>query len=149
DCSRARTRFACASAPFFVEIDPSMTFRLPPRTAALAVLGAALTAGFAAPALGAPPFPPPTPHALSGGDLKGTSVDALGRVRAGFTLGTIALGEASAVWSALPLPDGTVLLGTGNQGRVLRIANGQASVYAETEQMAVTSLVTGFGHATF
>src|SRR3954470_15782085 len=61
---------------------------------------------------------------LSGGDLKGTTVDSLGNVRAGFSLGALPLGEANAIWSALPQPDGSVLLGTGNTGRIFRVNNG-------------------------
>ena len=86
---------------------------------------------------------------LSGGDLAGTSVDSLGRVRAGLALGHVALSEASAVWSALVLPSGDVLLGTGNGGKVLAVSGGQARVLADTGQLAVTSLVMGFGGATF
>src|SRR5215510_2642899 len=57
---------------------------------------------------------------LSGGDLKGTTVDSLGRVRAGFDLGSLALGEATSIWSALVEPGGAVLLGTGNTGKIFR-----------------------------
>lgn len=81
---------------------------------------------------------------LSGGDLEGTSIDSRGRVRAGFRLGTLALGDANAVWSALPMPDGSVLLGTGNGGKVLRVAGGQATTIADTGQIAVTSLASAW-----
>jgi hypothetical protein len=86
---------------------------------------------------------------LSGGDLKGTTVDSLGRVRAGFELGALPLGEATSIWSALVLPDGGVLVGTGNTGKVLRVNNGQVAPLAETGQLAVTSLVTAFNKGVF
>jgi hypothetical protein len=86
---------------------------------------------------------------LSGGDLKGTTVDSLGRVRAGFDLGALPLGEATSIWSALVEPDGSVLVGTGNTGKILRINNGQVAPFAETGQLAVTSLVTGFNKGVF
>jgi len=86
---------------------------------------------------------------LSGGDLKGTTVDSLGRVRAGFELGALPLGEATSIWSALVQPDGSVLVGTGNTGKILRVNNGQVTPFTETGQMAVTSLVTGFNKAVF
>jgi hypothetical protein len=86
---------------------------------------------------------------LSGGDLKGTTVDSLGRVRAGFDLGALPLGEATSIWSALVQPDGSVLVGTGNTGKILRINNGQVTPFAETGQLAVTSLVTGFNKGVF
>ena len=86
---------------------------------------------------------------LSGGDLKGTTVDSLGRVRAGFDLGALPLGEATSIWSALVQGDGSVLLGTGNTGKILRVNNGQVAPFAETAQLAVTSLVTGFNKNVF
>jgi hypothetical protein len=86
---------------------------------------------------------------LSGGDLKGTTVDSLGRVRAGFELGALPFGEATSIWSALVMPDGAVLVGTGNTGKILRVANGQVGPLAETGQLAVTSLVTGFAKGVF
>jgi hypothetical protein len=86
---------------------------------------------------------------LSGGDLKGTTVDSLGRVRAGFELGALPLGEATSIWSIFLQPDGGVLVGTGNTGKILRINNAQVTPFAETGQMAVTSLVAGFNKAVF
>jgi hypothetical protein len=86
---------------------------------------------------------------LSGGDLKGTSVDSLGHVRTGLSLGSLPLAEATSVWSALVQPDGTILLGTGNTGKVLKIAGGAASVWADTAELVVTSLVTGWNKATY
>src|SRR6516162_10239115 len=61
---------------------------------------------------------------LSGGDLKGTTVDSLGRVRAGFELGSLSVGDASSIWSVLLQGDGSVLLGTGNTGKIFRAAGG-------------------------
>src|SRR5689334_18178540 len=74
---------------------------------------------------------------LSGGDLKGTTVDSLGRVRAGFELGALPLGDATSIWSALVQADGSVLIGTGNTGKILRVNNAQVTPFAETGQMAV------------
>jgi hypothetical protein len=81
---------------------------------------------------------------LSGGDLKGTTVDSLGRVRAGLDLGALPLGDATSIWSALVQNDGSILVGTGNTGKILRVNNAQVAPFAETGQMAVTSLVTAF-----
>jgi hypothetical protein len=39
--------------------------------------------------------------------------------------------------------DGSVLIGTGNEGKLIRVAGGTTSVAAETKAMAVTSLVEG------
>ena len=70
-------------------------------------------------------------------------------MRAGFELGALPLGEATSIWSAIVTADGTVLVGTGNTGKVLRVNNGQVAPLAETGQLAVTSLVTGFNKAVF
>jgi hypothetical protein len=86
---------------------------------------------------------------LSGGDLKGTTVDSLGRVRAGFDLGALPLGEATSIWSALVEPGGSVLLGTGNTGKIFRVSGAQVTPYADTGQLAVTSLVSAFGKGIF
>lgn len=77
---------------------------------------------------------------LKDGDMTGTSVDSLGRVRAGLQLGSLPLPDVSAVWCSLVLRDGSVLLGTGNDGKVLRVQNGQVSEYAKTGELAVTAL---------
>lgn len=81
---------------------------------------------------------------LKGGDLSGVSVDSSGTVRAGLTLGATPLADASSVWSALALPDGSVLLGTGNEGKVLRAAGGQVSVAAVTGGIAVSALAVAW-----
>lgn len=86
---------------------------------------------------------------LSGGDLEGASVDSRGRVRAGFQLGALAIGEANAISSALVMPDGGVLLGTGNTGKLIRVSGGQATTLADTGEIAVTSLALGFSGAAF
>lgn len=77
---------------------------------------------------------------LKGGDLTGVAVDSNGNVRAGLTLGATPLGDATSVWSAVALADGAVLLGTGNDGKVARVANGQSSFVATTGELAVSAL---------
>src|SRR5215510_16111855 len=116
------------------------------RTPAL-VASIALSALFAfapaALAVGTRTFELNTLDELSGGDLKGTMVDSLGRVRAGFDLGALPIGEATSIWSALVEPGGGVILGTGNTGKIFRVAGAQVAPLADTGQLAVTSLVTG------
>ncbi len=77
---------------------------------------------------------------LSGGDLKGVSVDADGTVRAGLTLGSAPLGDAQASFSALSLRDGSVLVGTSPGGKVYKVTGDAAQVFAETGTLAVTAL---------
>jgi hypothetical protein len=82
---------------------------------------------------------------FKGGDLKGVAVDTTGRVRAGFNLGSVPISDATTVWSLLPQADGSLLVGTGNEGKLLRVQAGKVSVAAETKQLVVTSLAQTWG----
>jgi hypothetical protein len=115
----------------------------------LALLALSFVLAADADAVGTRTFDLDTLDELSGGDLKAASVDSLGRVRAGWSYGSVLLSDANAVWCALVQADGSVLLGTGNDGKVLRVDRGIASLYADTKQLVVTSLVHGFGKAVF
>ncbi len=84
---------------------------------------------------------------FKGGDLKGVSVDSAGHVRAGFNLGAVPVSQGTAIWAALPLRDGSVLLGTGNEGKLLKLAGGAVSVLAETKALVITSMVEAAGGA--
>lgn len=82
---------------------------------------------------------------FKGGDLKGVAVDSSGAVRAGLSLTATPLALASSVWSVLPQRDGSLLVGTGNEGKLLRVTAGTATVVGETKALALTSLVEGWG----
>ena len=82
---------------------------------------------------------------FKGGDLKGVAVDSNGGVRAGLTLVSTPVAEGSSIWAALPQRDGSVLLGTGNEGKLVRVQNGTTSVVAETKALVATSLVEVWG----
>jgi hypothetical protein len=84
---------------------------------------------------------------LKGGDLKGVALDSDGHVRAGLSLGAVPATQVNSVWSALPMPDGSLLLGTGNEGKLLQVKGGAVTVLAETKALVITSLVQGFGGA--
>src|SRR6185295_15549688 len=105
--------------------------KLRPLSATLA-LATLLALAPAARAVGTRTFELNSLDELSGGDLKGTTVDSLGRVRAGFDLGALPLGDATSIWSVLVEPDGSVLVGTGNTGKILRVTGGQVAPFAET-----------------
>lgn len=81
---------------------------------------------------------------LSGGELQGVAVGSDGVVRAGWTLGTLALppGSGTTVTCALTLPDESVVVGTGPStgGKVVRIANDRATVLGDTKESAVSAL---------
>src|SRR5262245_8403579 len=82
---------------------------------------------------------------FKGGDLKGVAIDSAGHVRAGFNLGSLPIAQAPSIWSALTLKDGSLVLGTGNEGKLLKVQNGAVSVLAETKALAVTSLAEAWG----
>ncbi|HVW27111.1 MAG TPA: hypothetical protein VHC69_17215 [Polyangiaceae bacterium] len=82
---------------------------------------------------------------FKGGDLKGVAVDSSGEVRAGFNLGNAPATDATAIWSALAQRDGSVLLGTGNEGRILSFDGATVKRVADTGALVVTSLVEGWG----
>ncbi len=81
---------------------------------------------------------------LKGGDLAGVAVDSSGAVRAGFALGSTTIGDATNVWSSAVLADGTVLLGTGNEGNVFAARGGAVSLAATTGQMAVSAIAAAW-----
>lgn len=84
---------------------------------------------------------------FKGGDLKGVAVDSAGRVRAGLNLGSTPISEGTAIWAALPMADGSLLLGTGNDGKLLSVNGAKVSVAAETKALVVTSLAEAWGGA--
>jgi hypothetical protein len=110
--------------------------------AAAGALAAALTT-LPAGAVGTRHFALSSMDELKGGDLTGVSIDSTGSVRAGLTFGTLAISDAQTAWSSLQLADG-VLVGTGSEGKVFKVAGGQAKLVAKTGQMAVTSLVSAW-----
>src|SRR6476620_10522627 len=74
---------------------------------------------------------------FKGGDLKGVAVDSRGAVRAGFDLGSLPIAQANSIWTALPQKDGSVLLGTGNEGKLFKVQAGAVTLVAETKALAV------------
>lgn len=76
---------------------------------------------------------------LSGGDLKGTSISSDGVVRAGWAFSNAALPEASSVFSAFTQADGSILVGTSPSGKIIRVSNEGATVFADTGALAVTA----------
>ncbi len=97
-------------------------------------------------AVGTRTFDLDTQDRLSGGDQKGTAITSGGEVVAGWTTARTSLVKANAVFASLALADGSVLLGTAPEGRVIKVdANGKETVVAETGATAVTALAYGPG----
>jgi hypothetical protein len=117
-----------------------------PLSASLIALSAVLVS-VSASAVGTRRFTLDKEADFKGGDLKGVAVDSRGAVRAGLDLGAFPVPQALSIWSALPQKDGSVLLGTGNEGKLLKVSAGAVSVLAETKALAITSLANAWGGA--
>lgn len=81
---------------------------------------------------------------LSAGDLTGVSVDSRGNVRPGWSLGKTPVTDAQTAWASVLLSDGSVLIGTGNEGKIMRVSGATAEVAATTGQMAVSALAVAW-----
>lgn len=82
---------------------------------------------------------------LATGDLTGVTVDSKGVVRPGWGLGKTPVDDAQSAWGSLVMPDGSILIGTGNEGKLIRVNGAQVEVAGVTEQMAITSMVQAWG----
>ncbi len=78
---------------------------------------------------------------FKGGDLTGVAIDSSGRVRAGLELGHVALDQAPVVWCALLRDDKSLLLGTGQEGKMLEYRGDRVVATHETGGLVVTSIV--------
>src|SRR5688500_8856554 len=112
------------------------------RAAVMVALGfASIGTTTDAEAVGTRTFVLDTLDKMSGGDLKGVAVSSDGAVRAGFTLGNAPIPDATASFSATTLNDGSILVGTSPNGKVYRVVGDAVSLYADTNSLAVTSIV--------
>lgn len=81
---------------------------------------------------------------LAAGELRRTAVHSDGRVTAGVELARIALpDDVPLVYSLARAPDGTVYLGTGNEGKIFRLRGERLEPFAQTGQLLVSSLALG------
>jgi hypothetical protein len=119
------------------------------RLARALLVGAACAFASNAGAVGTRTFTLESLDDFKGGDLTGVSVDTSGNVRAGLSLGSTPIPDANAVWSAVEVADGSVLLGTGNDGKVFRATAGRAELVAKTGAMAVSSMAVGWNGDVF
>lgn len=77
---------------------------------------------------------------FKGGELQGVSVDSNGKLRAGFNLGNVPMSDAATVWSALLQRDGSLLIGTGNEGKLFKHSNGTTTVVAASPGLTLSAL---------
>ena len=75
------------------------------------------------------------------GEVDQLSVDEHGRLTLGPELTRVHDAAAPFVWAAITGADGAIFLGTGNDGKVIRVdRNGQASVFFDSNEMEVHAL---------
>jgi sugar lactone lactonase YvrE len=75
------------------------------------------------------------------GEVDQLSIDEHGRVTLGPELTRVHDAAAPFVWTMVPGADGAWFLGTGNDGKVIRVdRNGQASVFYDSTEMEVHAL---------
>src|SRR5262245_35189232 len=75
------------------------------------------------------------------GDVENLSIDEHGRLMLGPEVRRIHETGGPFVWTALPGPDESFFLGTGNEGKVIRVdRNGTGTVFFDSDEMEVHAL---------
>ena len=75
------------------------------------------------------------------GDVESVSIDEMGRVTLGPETTLVAETAAPALWAIVPAADGGYWLGSGNDGKVLRVAaDGQVSTLFDAPELEVHAL---------
>ncbi|HEY6547806.1 MAG TPA: PQQ-binding-like beta-propeller repeat protein, partial [Vicinamibacteria bacterium] len=77
------------------------------------------------------------------GELQGLSVDSDGRVRLAPATKVLHDAEAPFVWCLATDAKGVLYAGTGNEGKVYRIADGKASLFFDAPELEVHALAVG------
>ena len=89
-------------------------------------------------------------EALAAGELIRTAVHNDGRVTTGAELTRVALpDDVPLVYCAARAADGTIFLGTGNDGRIYRVRGETVELHAQTGQLLVSALAIGAGGALY
>src|SRR3954447_17946095 len=80
------------------------------------------------------------------GDVENLSIDSDGRVFLGPATAQVAETSAPFLWTVLAGADGTLWAGTGNEGRVLKVArDGKTSTFFDAAEMEVHALAAAPG----
>lgn len=77
------------------------------------------------------------------GDLSGVSVDSQGRVRLGAALRQLYEPAAPNAWSVARDAKGVLYVGTGNDGRVVRVDGSSGSVFFDANELEVNAVAVG------
>lgn len=106
---------------------------------ALTLLGSAAWTSHAA-AVGTRSFQVDSASTFSAGELAGTTVLSHGSLAVGREVRRIDVPNTPLIYSMVRAPDGSVFLGTGNEGRILRLRGDSVDEVAATGQLVVASL---------
>src|SRR6267142_343372 len=80
------------------------------------------------------------------GDVENLSIDSYGRLTLGPSAASIYDASAPFLWSMLTAPDGSMFVGSGNEGQVYRIdAAGKGTVFFDAEELEVHALAPAPG----
>jgi len=75
------------------------------------------------------------------GDATSLSIDLHGRLLLGPALTAVADTDAPVLWGAVVAPDGTVLVGSGNDGKVMKVTrDGKFSLFYDSTELEVHAL---------
>lgn len=77
---------------------------------------------------------------LDKGEARDTRISSRGEVTLGARAAELGAGEVGLVWSAARGPAGEIYLGTGYDGKILRVEGGKAVEVARTGQLVITAL---------
>lgn len=77
------------------------------------------------------------------GDIEDLSLDSRGHLRLGSATDLVYETAAPFLWAMTPGPDGSLFVGTGNEGRVFRIDDrGRGSVFFDAEELEAHAIAT-------
>ncbi len=82
-------------------------------------------------------------RAFLDGTLEGLSVDSDGRVRLAPAVKTLFDTDAPHVWCIARSPKGSVFAGTGNDGKVFEIENGNGALFFDAPELEIHALAFG------
>src|SRR5580765_652109 len=75
------------------------------------------------------------------GEVENLSIDAIGRLVLGPVTGLVYETAAPFLWSIVAQPDGSLYIGTGNEGKVYRVdADGKGSVFFDSTELEVHAM---------
>jgi sugar lactone lactonase YvrE len=80
------------------------------------------------------------------GEVENLAIDAFGRLTLGPTASTVYEASAPFLWATVTAPDGTLYVGSGNEGQVYKIdANGRGQVFFDSDELEVHAMAPAPG----